>query len=119
MVQSRAGSVDEYLAELPEERRAALTRLREMCVAELPGFTEIMAYGMPAYDRDGSGIAFASQKRYISVYVRAEVRAVHAEELAAHDMGKSCLRFSLPARIDFDLVRRLLRTTATSAGPLI
>ncbi|PRX96155.1 hypothetical protein [Allonocardiopsis opalescens] len=43
MVRSTAADVDGYLAEVPEERRAALSRLRELCRVELPGFTEVMA----------------------------------------------------------------------------
>ncbi|WP_278263593.1 DUF1801 domain-containing protein [Nocardia sp. AG03] len=116
MVQSRAADVATYLAELPPERRAALTRLRELCLAELPGFTEVMAYGMPAYQRDGVGeIAFASQKQYISFYLlRTDVRAAFAARLAAHDMGKGCLRFRKDP--DYDLVRDLLRATASGEG---
>lgn len=117
MVQSAATSVDDYLAEQPEDRREALTRIRDLCRAELPGFTEVMAHGMPAYERAGSGgIAFAGQKRYISVYVGADVREAHAEELAGHDTGQSCLRFTGPARVDYDLVQRLLRSTAQRPG---
>ncbi|WP_129767099.1 DUF1801 domain-containing protein [Streptomyces sp. L-9-10] len=117
MVQSQAEDVDGYLAEVPEERKEALTRLRELCRAELRGFTEVMAYGMPAYERNGTGeIAFASQKQYISVYVlRGDVRDSFADRLAGHDMGKGCLRFRKPEKIDFELLRDLLR--ATAAGP--
>ncbi|MFG1706530.1 hypothetical protein ACFLIM_25380 [Nonomuraea sp. M3C6] len=47
----------------PAERRDALARLREMCRAELQGFGEVMAYGMPAYERDGvAEIAFAATR---------------------------------------------------------
>ncbi|MGW6705622.1 iron chaperone [Streptomyces sp. NPDC054956] len=118
MVQSRAEDVDGYLAEVPEERRAALTRLRELCRAELTGFTEVMAYGMPGYERDGVGeIGFASQKQYISFYLmRGDVREAFAERLAGHDMGKGCLRFRKPEKIDFVLVRDLLRATAAAPG---
>ena len=116
MVQSAAPDVDAYLAELPDHRRAALARLRELCLAELPGRTEVMAYGMPAYERDGVGeIAFASQKQYISFYLlRADVRAAFAERLASQDMGKGCLRFRKEP--DYDLVRALLRATASGVG---
>jgi uncharacterized protein YdhG (YjbR/CyaY superfamily) len=118
MVQSRAATVAEYLAEQPDDRREALTRLRELCLAELPGFTEVMAYGMPTYQRNGVGeIAFAAQKRHISFYLqRTDVRAAHAQELAGHDMGKGCLRFRSPAAIDHELVRTLLRSTAAAPG---
>ncbi|MFD3440672.1 iron chaperone [Streptomyces sp. NPDC058685] len=118
MVQSQADDVDGYLAEVPEERREALTRLRELCRGELGGFTEAMAYGMPVYERDGKGeVAFASQKQYISVYVlREDVREAFAERLAGHDMGKGCLRFRKPEKIDFDLLRDLLKATAKGPG---
>ncbi|MER6916467.1 DUF1801 domain-containing protein [Streptomyces sp. NPDC000594] len=114
MVQSAASDVDGYLAEVPEERRAALTGLRELCRTELVGFEEVMAYGMPAYRRDGTAeIAFAAQKRYISFYLlRGDVREAFGERLAGQDMGKGCLRFRGPESIDFDLVRDLLRATA-------
>lgn len=119
MVQSRAEDVDQYLTELPEERRATLTELRALGRAELPGFREVMAYGMPVYERDGTGeVAFASQKQYISVYLlRTDVRDAFADRLAGHDMGKGCLRFRTPEKIDFTLVRDLLRATAATRGP--
>ncbi|NBE55075.1 iron chaperone [Streptomyces boluensis] len=120
MVQSSAADVDTYLAEVPEERRAALVRLRELCRTELSGFTEAMAYGMPAYERDGRGeFAFACQKQYISLYLtRTDVREAFADRLAGHDMGKGCLRFRRPEQIDFVLVRDLLRAVAARPGEI-
>lgn len=117
MVQSKAEDVDGYLAEVPEKRREALTELRRMCRAELKDCTEVMAYGMPTYERNGSAeIAFASQKQYISFYLlRSDVREAFEERLAGQDIGKGCLRFRNPDAIDFELVRDLLR--ATAAGP--
>ncbi|MFJ6852155.1 iron chaperone [Streptomyces sp. NPDC091271] len=117
MVRSTAEDVDGYLAEVPEERKDALGRLRQLCGAELEGFDEVMAYGMPAYGRGGTAeIAFASQKQYISLYLmRSDVREAFEERLAGQDMGKGCLRFRRPASIDFDdLVRDLLRATAAA-----
>lgn len=120
MVRSQAEDVDGYLAEVPEERKEALIRLRELCRAELRGFTEVMAYGMPTYERDDVGeISFASQKQYISFYLlRSEVREAFAERLAGHDMGKGCLRFRGPEKIDFVLLRDLLRATAAGPGKI-
>ncbi|MFB7175439.1 iron chaperone [Streptomyces sp. NPDC056254] len=112
--------VTAYLEAAPEDRRPALARLRELCVAELPGFEEGIAYGMPAYVRPGgteAEIAWANQKQYISFYLmRTDLRDALADRLAGRDMGKSCLRFRNPAKVDFDLLRDLLRATA-QAGP--
>ncbi|MDN3239228.1 iron chaperone [Glycomyces tritici] len=118
MVQSEAATVDEYLAELPEERREVMTAIRDVCRAAMPGFTEVMAYGMPGFTRDGDdGVAFASQKRYISFYLPAGVRDAFADRLADHDMGKACLRFSSPRKVDLDLIRDIARAAAAAPGP--
>ncbi|MFJ6780724.1 DUF1801 domain-containing protein [Streptomyces yangpuensis] len=109
-----------YLAAAPEARRPALARLRELCVTELEGFEEGIAYGMPVYVRPGgteAEIAWANQKQYISFYLmRTDVREAFADRLAAHDMGKACLRFRNPAKVDFALLRDLLHATS-QAGP--
>ncbi|MFD3698613.1 iron chaperone [Streptomyces sp. NPDC058646] len=115
-------TVDAYLAGVPDARRPALVRLRELCAAELTGFEEVIAYGMPVYVRPGAEageIAWANQKQYISFYLmRTDVREAFADRLAPYDMGKACLRFRNPAKVDFDLVRDLLRATAEARpGP--
>ncbi|MGG8405207.1 iron chaperone [Streptomyces sp. 12297] len=118
MVRSESVDVDGYLAEAAGQRQPALARLRDLCRGELAGFTEVMRYGMPVYERNGTAeIAFAAQKQYISFYLmRTDVRDAFAERLAGHDMGKGCLRFRKPEQIDFDLVRDLLRATAAAPG---
>ncbi|MFB7719557.1 iron chaperone [Nocardia sp. NPDC056100] len=120
MVQSKASDADGYLAEVPEERKAALTELRRLCRQELVGFDEVMAYGMPTYERGGvAEIAFASQKQYISFYLmRSDVRDAFGEQLTRQDMGKGCLRFRKPETIDFALLRDLLEATAAGPGPI-
>ncbi|QHY98643.1 hypothetical protein SSPS47_26400 [Streptomyces sp. S4.7] len=119
-MQSEASDVEGCLTEVPRERRAALARLRQLCRAELAGFDEVMAYGMPAYERDGAcEIAFASQKRYISFYLmRGDVREAFEKRLAGHDMGKGCPRFRTPEGVDFGLLRDLLKATAARPGTI-
>ncbi|WP_370409985.1 iron chaperone [Streptomyces fradiae] len=118
MVRTPAQDVDGYLAGITGDRAAALGRLRELCRGELGGFVETIAYGMPAYTRDGAAeIAFASQKQYISFYLmRADVAEAFAERLAGQDMGKGCIRFRKPDAIDYDLVRDLLAAVARTPG---
>ncbi|MFD9729003.1 iron chaperone [Streptomyces sp. NPDC059072] len=118
MVRSEAGDVDGYLAEVPEERKAVLTEVRRLCRAKLSGFDEVMAHGMPAYEREGSyEFAFASQKLYLSFYVmRSDVREAFEQRPAGHDMGKGCLRFRRPEKADLALLRDLLEATAARPG---
>src|SRR5690606_6860154 len=120
MVQSSAEDVDRYLSEVPEERREALAELRRLCRAELTGFTEALAYGMPAYQRDAAAeIAFARQTGHVAFCpLRGDVRAACGERLAGRDMGKGCVRFRGPEAVDFELVRDLLRATAAAPGKI-
>jgi hypothetical protein len=74
----------------PRSAEPWLAGVRRPGLAELAGFDEVMAHGMPAYERDGaSGFAFASQKQYMSSYLmRTEVRE---DETARHGLlSASC-----------------------------
>jgi len=61
-MQSLAKSVDDYLKEVPEMRRASLEQLRGLCLDILEDYEESMEYGMPSYKKHGGEVevAFAS-----------------------------------------------------------
>lgn len=116
-VQSAAENVDSYLAEVPDARRPVLSALREVLRAELAGYDEGMAHGMPVYGRGGAvEVAFASQRQHIAVYLGQEVLTAHEEALAGVARGKGCLRFRRPEQLDLELIRTLARATRETAG---
>ena len=117
---SDADDVDSYLAQVPVDRRTVLSELRQMCGRLLVGFEEAMRYGMPTYSRDGvAEIAWASQRRYISLYVmRADVLNAHRDQLGGLGVGKGCIRYRSPAAVDFTVVRSMLAAVAASHGPV-
>jgi uncharacterized protein YdhG (YjbR/CyaY superfamily) len=119
-VYSDAEDVDGYLALVPEGRRAVLSEMRDACRSLLTGFDESMRYGMPAYSRNGiTEIGWASQKRYISLYVmRGDVLDVHRGQVAHLSVGKGCIRYRNPAAVDFIVVRSILTAVAASRGPV-
>ena len=121
-MQSNAKNVDKYLEEVPQERQAALTRLRKLCREILTGYEESMEYGMPGYKRGKDKeieVAFASQKNYISLYImRQDVFDKHRDLLAGLNLGKGCIRYSKPEKIDFDVVRHLLIDSIQSKGEI-
>ena len=116
-MQSKAATVEQYLAELPEDRREALQAIRETILKNLPkGYEEGMQYGMigyfvphsvypPGYHCDPKQplpfASLASQKNYISIYLgciymiaehQAWFREAWAKTGKKLDMGKSCVR---------------------------
>lgn len=121
-VQSKAKTVDDYLQEVPEERKAALVRLREFCRKKLAGFDETMDYGMPSYGRSGEvEVAFASQKNHISLYIlKQEVMDAYKDQIAGKGIsfGKGCIRYSNAEKIDFEIVGRVLQAAEKSDAPI-
>src|SRR3954468_24266006 len=115
-MQSRATTVAAYLDEVPAARRAALTALRELCIETLAGYEEVMAYGGPCYKNDGViEVGFASQKNFIALYVlKKGVVDAFRTELAGASIGKGCIRFSKPDKMDFAVIKRLLVATRKS-----
>ena len=118
-MQSKASSVDQYLAELPADRLEQLTAVRALCAAHLPDHEETMEYGMPVYRRNGKAeFAWASQARYISLYVmKLGVIEANAELLRDLNVGQGCIRLAPSRQLDTDLIELLLTATASSPEP--
>jgi uncharacterized protein YdhG (YjbR/CyaY superfamily) len=114
-MRSEAKTVDAYLAQLPEDRRAAISAVREVILENLPdGYEESMNWGMIAYEvplstypdtYNGQPLAYAalaSQKNHMAVYLSGIYMDEKAREKFERDyratgkridVGKSCVRF--------------------------
>ncbi len=134
-MQSVAKNPEDYIADAPIERKAALQKLRELIKTNIPkGFEEMMGYGMIGYSvphsiyPDGYHcdpkqalpfVSFASQKNFIAlyhmgIYAKPELLDWFSSEFPKHskkklDMGKSCIRFKKPEDIPFDLIGELMQ----------
>ena len=116
-MQSDAKTVDDYLEEVPEERKDVLSELRRLCLNIFVDYEETMEYGMPGYKKKGSEIevAFASQKNYISLYVlKEDVFNEFREDFAGLSLGKGCVRFKRSNQINFEVVARFLAASFKS-----
>jgi uncharacterized protein YdhG (YjbR/CyaY superfamily) len=113
---STAPDVQTYLQHVPLDRVACLTELRQLCLNILVDYEEGMEYGMPCYKKNGTvEVGFASQKRYIALYIlKPTVVDAYREELAGLSVGKGCIRFPRPDKVDFTVITKLLRATRDS-----
>jgi len=119
-MQSKAQDVATYIEQAPADRQEALGKLRRLCRQVLVGFEEIMAYGMPGYSREGTvEVGFASQKNYISLYIlRKDALETQRPFLTGLSVGKGCIRYSRPDKIDFAVVEKMLTATRDSTGEI-
>lgn len=104
-------SVDEYLAALPDDRRAAVAALRLTINAAAPDATETIAYQMPALrSHDGQFlVSYAAFKNHYSLFPASEaVVAALGEELTPYLAGKGTIRFPASRPIPTSLVARIV-----------
>ena len=133
MVSSSATSVEQYLAELAQERAEVVAHVRDLVNASLPaGYVEGMAYGMitwavpleaypDTYNRKPLAyVSLAAQKSYYALYLMAayagseqdtRLRQQWVARGTKLDMGRSCLRFRSLADLHEDLVAEVVAST--------
>jgi uncharacterized protein YdhG (YjbR/CyaY superfamily) len=131
-MRSEAQTVEQYLDELPPDRREAIEVVRNAILANLPvGYEEAMNWGMIAYQvplatytdtynkQPLMYAALASQKNHMAVYLsgiymddgeRGAFEEAYRATGKRYDVGKSCVRFK---RLD-DLPVELIGETIGS-----
>ena len=133
IMQIPANTIEEYIAQIPEERQEVFTKLYKTISENLPdGFSEGCSYGMIGWNvpletypagyhcTPGQALPFlsiASQKNFIALYhmgmyADSEILNWFTEEFPKHskrklDMGKSCVRFKNINEIPFELIGEL------------
>ncbi len=138
LMQSKATTVDQYLAALPEDRRAALSAVRDVILENLDeDYEEGIQYGMigyyvphkvfPAgYHTDPKQplpfASLASQKSHMAVYLMCVYgqqeqwfREAWAKTGKKLDMGKSCVRFKKLEDVALDVIGEAIRRVPAKA----
>jgi hypothetical protein len=133
-MQSKASTVEQYLAELPEDRRAAIQAVRKVIRKAVDkNIEEVMQYGMIGYviphrvypagyhckPSDPLPYAcLASQKGYMSLYMMgvygpnddaSDFAAAWKKTGKKLDMGKSCIRFKKVEDLALDVIADFIR----------
>ena len=108
-MQSKATTVDGYLAELPAARRSALDTLRHLILTTVPVAEEKMMYGMPAYRIGNVVCGLASQKHHMAFYCCEDVVEKYRSRLGKLDCGKGCIRFRQLEELPLAVVSSILK----------
>lgn len=132
MVSSKAATPDDYLAELPPERRMLVSHIRDLINANLPdGYVERMSWGMIGWEVPGERYpdtynsqplvyaGLAAQKNHTALYLNCvyasearteRLKRAWAEAGKKLDMGKSCLRFKREDQVADDALAEAIRS---------
>ena len=104
-------AVDEHLARLPDDRRAAMALLRATIRAAAPDATEVITYNMPGFKAHGSFlVSYDAFKRHYSLFPASEgVVNELGDEIRPYLAGRGTIRFPANAPIPVDLVTRVVK----------
>ena len=107
-------NIAEYLALLAPEQARPLKRVIATVRKAVPGSTQVISYGIPAFRRDKVFIYCAAFKSHIGIYppVRGDARLVAALKPYANPKGN--LRFPFDEPMPYALIARVAKALAKS-----
>ena len=102
--------VDEYMAQLPDDRRAVMEQLRSTIRSAAPDATEVISYNMPAFRLDGRFlVSYEAFKRHYSLFPWSDAMVEElGDEMRPYAVGKGTIRFPADEPIPLDLVTRIV-----------
>jgi uncharacterized protein YdhG (YjbR/CyaY superfamily) len=106
----KAKTIDEYLAALSDDKRAALEKLRKTIRAAAPGAEECISYQLPAFRLNGILVAFGATENHCAFYpMSSSTVEAYKDELKDYGTSKGTIRFQPDNPLPVALVRKLVR----------
>src|SRR5215470_10533159 len=113
---ARPQTINEYLARVTPEKRAALNKLRRTIHTAFPRAEECISYGIPAFRLDGRVVAwFAAAAHHLSFFPGG-VLDPFKEELKGYQTSKGTVRFQPDHPLPAALVRKMIKARIARAA---
>jgi uncharacterized protein YdhG (YjbR/CyaY superfamily) len=110
-------TVDEYLAALSEDKRAALEKLRKTIRSAAPKAEECISYQIPAYRLNGMLVGFGATATHCAFYLMSATTVeAYKAELGDYDTSKGTIRFQADDPLPAALVRKLVKARIAENG---
>ena len=102
--------VDEYMAQLSGDRRAAMEQLRSTIRSAAPDATEAISYNMPAFRLHGRFlVSYEAFKLHYSLFPWSDAMVEElGEEMKPYAVGKGTIQFPADKPIPLELVTRIV-----------
>ena len=102
--QAAPSSIDEYIAQFPEDIQQKLQEIRAVIHEAAPEATEKISYQMPTFYLRGNLVHFAAMKNHIGVYPAPSGITAFEKELAGYKTSKGAIQFPLDKPLPLKLV---------------
>jgi uncharacterized protein YdhG (YjbR/CyaY superfamily) len=117
-MRKKPAAIDEYLASVKPDRRAALEKLRRTIRSVVPDAEECISYSMPAFRYKGHVIAgFLATAKGCSYFpFSGTTLSTVSSDVAAYSRTKSALHFDPKHPLPVGLVRKLVKARIAETG---
>jgi uncharacterized protein YdhG (YjbR/CyaY superfamily) len=102
-------TIDEYIAQFPEDVQKKLKELRKVIKAAAPEAVERISYQMPTFRLNGNLVHFAAFKNHIGFYPAPSGINAFESEISAYQSSKGTLRFALDKPLPLELVSKIVK----------
>ena len=111
-------TIDDYLATLTNDKRAALEELREIIRGAIPAAEECVTYGLAAFLFNGRTlVGFGATDSHCAFYPMSSNTVQRLkEDLKNYDTSKGTVRFQPDKPLPGDLVHRLIKDRLAENG---
>jgi len=107
---SKAKTVDEYLATIPEPARRTLNKVRATIRTVVPAETEeVISYGMPAFKYKKVLVWYAAFSEHCSLFPTPSVIEQFREELKGHKLAKGTIQFPVDKPLPASLLKKIVK----------
>jgi uncharacterized protein YdhG (YjbR/CyaY superfamily) len=107
---AKPNTIDEYLAALSDDKRAALEKLRKTIRGAAPMAEECISYSLPAFRQNGMLVGFGATANHCAFYLMSSTTVdAYKDELKGYDTSKGTIRFQADKPLPAALVRKLVK----------
>lgn len=100
-------TIDEYIAQFPEEIQIILQKTRETIAAAAPDAQQKISWAMPTFYLHGNVIHFAAAKSHLGIYPGLSGMEQFAPEFTDYKTSKGAIQFPYAKPIPYELIGRI------------
>lgn len=109
-------SIEEYIAQQPEDTRPYLRQVNAAIKAALPDAQEKISWSMPTYWKKRNIIHFAAFKKHIGLYPGPEAVEAFAERLTEYKTSKGSIQLPYSKPLPLELIAEIAKWSEQEGG---
>ncbi|MCL4560123.1 MAG: DUF1801 domain-containing protein [Chloroflexi bacterium] len=102
-------TIDEYIAQAPEDVQPVLQKIRAVIKESAPDAVERISYQMPGFYQNGMLVWFAVHQHHVGFYPKGSGIEAFKEELSPYKGAKGSVQFPLDKPMPYELIGRIVK----------